>query len=386
MFIEPTPSLSERAREVAAAFTAKYGTEPAGVWAAPGRVNLIGEHTDYNEGFVMPFALPYYTFAAAAPGDAFEAESVQFPGHVRIESLVPGQVEGWTTYPAGVLWAFQERFEGVGGLRLLIDSDVPSVGGLSSSAALQCATAFAVNDIYGTGLAPRDLALLAQYSENTFVGVPCGCLDQMASVMCRDGHALFLDTRSLAEDHVPFDPAAAGLSLVVVDTRAPHRHVDGEYAMRRNTCAEAAGVLGVPALRDLVPEDLDDSLARLTDEVQRKRVRHVVTEDARVLRAVDALREGRWSELGLELTASHASMRDDYEITVPELDVTVEAALEAGALGARMTGGGFGGCAIALTEDVEGLYKGVTAAFAANGFEAPRFLYGTPSAGAQRVL
>jgi galactokinase len=275
----------------------------------------------------------------------------------------------------------------VGGLDLLVDGDVPAGAGLSSSAALECAVALAADETFGLGLERPALARLAQRAENGFVGVPSGIMDQSASLLCREGHVLFLDTRSLEVEQVPLDLEATGLELLVVDTRAPHRLADGEYAARRRDCERGATALGVPYLRDVSPEDLASALARVDDDTIRRRVRHVVTEDARVLDVVGLLRGGRVHEIGPLLTASHTSLRDDFEVTVPELDTAVDAALAAGALGARMTGGGFGGCVIALvpTGLREDVGESVPRAFADRGFNPPELFVTRASPGAVRL-
>ncbi|HMA45958.1 MAG TPA: galactokinase, partial [Frankiaceae bacterium] len=257
--------------------------------------------------------------------------------------------------------------------------------GLSSSAALECAAAAALDDLFGLGLSRPALALVAHAAEHDFVGVPVGVMDQMASMLCTAGHALFLDARSYEVEQVPLDLAGAGLALLVIDTRAPHRLVDGAYEDRRRTCEDAARRLGVPALRDVA--DLPGALAALPDPLARRRVRHVVTENARVLDVVERLRAGAPTAVGAVLTASHESLRDDYEVSSPELDLAIDAALAAGALGARMTGGGFGGCAIALVRApaAEAVRRAVVRAFAAAGYAAPVGFPVTPAPGAHRA-
>lgn len=373
---------------VAAAYRAEVGASPDGLWFAPGRVNLVGEHTDYNDGYVLPLALPHGTVVAARarPDRRLRLWSRRDPQQVEVDldRLEPGSVQGWAAYPAGMAWALREAGPVVGA-DLVLDGDVPLGAGLSSSASLECAVGECLADLAGLDVDRTSMALLAQRAENDFVGMPCGVMDQMAAMHGRAGHLVFLDTRSLEVEHVPFDPAAWGLALLVVDTRAPHRLVDSAYADRRATCRAAAATLGVPALRDVT--DLEAALARL-DESARRRVRHVVTEDRRVLAVVDALRSGADPRtVGPLLTASHVSLRDDYEVTVPELDVAVDAALAAGAHGARMTGGGFGGCVIALVDgdDVGVVSDAVTAAFGEHGFAAPAAFVAWPSGGARRL-
>jgi galactokinase len=373
-------------------FVERYGEEPAGLWAAPGRVNLIGEHTDYNDGFVLPFALPLRTIVAASTLDSptwtvcsdHADEEVVFAE----PELTPGGVPGWGGYVAGVVWALREAGFDLPGARLVLASDVPLGAGLSSSAALECAVLTALVELAG-GL---DLPIerrpsLAQRAENHYVGAPTGIMDQSASTLCRAGHALFLDCRSLETAHIPFDLSAAGLAILVIDSRAPHRHADGEYADRRAACEAGAAALGVPALRDVSIEDLPAALARLDDDTIRRRVRHIVTENQRVLQTVELLRAGRLTDIGPLMTASHASMRDDFEITVPEVDTAVEASLAAGAYGARMTGGGFGGCVLALVDAdaANRVTAAVAAAFAGRGFTAPTAFVAVPSPGATRL-
>jgi galactokinase len=373
------------------AFAKVFGTAPDGVWRAPGRVNLIGEHTDYNEGLVLPIALPERVeVAAAARTDGVLAlSSTQYSGVVEVplETVAPGSVQDWAAYPAGAAWVLREAGYDIGGANLLVDSDLPTGAGLSSSAALLCATAVALLGLRDIEVAPGEVARLAQRAENQYVGAPVGLMDQMASMCCTAGHALFFDIREMSVEQIPFEPAADGLALLVVDVKAPHRLVDGEYAARRNSCEEGARQLGVPALRSVPVSGLDDALARLSDDVVRRRVRHVVTEIHRVEQAVALLRAGRLREVGPLFTASHQSMRYDFEITVPELDVAVDAAMTAGAVGARMTGGGFGGCIIALVESsaADSVLAAIEKAAADHGFATPAALPGNPSAGASRV-
>ncbi|MFI9363154.1 galactokinase [Kitasatospora sp. NPDC053057] len=377
--------------EAATDFEAVHAARPSGVWAAPGRVNLIGEHTDYNDGFVLPIALPHTTRVSARrrTDGRLRLYSAQGDGTVTdlaLEGLAPGAVASWASYPAGVFWALAEAGHPVGGADLFVDSDVPSGAGLSSSAALECAAAAALNDLYELGLTAPELALIAQRAENAFVGVPCGVMDQMASACCTDGTALFLDTRTLEQRHVPFDLATAGLRLLVIDTRVKHDLGDGAYAALRAGCERAAGLLGLPALRDLPAADLAPALDRLPGEL-RPLVRHVVTENGRVLETIDHLGRGELAALGPVLTAGHASLRDDFRVSCPETDLAVGAAVAAGALGARMTGGGFGGSVIALVEaaDLAAVSEAVRSAFRSAGFAAPVTFTAVPSAGARRV-
>ena len=372
-------------------FVRTFDRHPAGVWSAPGRVNLIGEHTDYNDGFVLPFASDSRTTVAAAARDdgLVRLRSAQQPTGdvaVRVPDLATGSPGGWAAYAAGVVWAFREAGHDVPGLDLLVDGRVPLGAGLSSSAALECAVAMALDGILGLGLDADRLAVLAQRAENDFVGAPTGRMDQLASLRCTPGHAIFLDSRSLKVEQVPLDVASAGLRLLVANTRVNHDHAEGGYGERRAACERAAGLLGVTALRDVPADHLDAALARLPDDELRRRVRHVVTEDARVIEAVAALRTGGWTALGALMDASHASLRDDYEVSCEELDVAVAEARGAGALGARMTGGGFGGSAIALVpvDAVDAVAAAVTSAFADRGWTEPVVLEVSPSAGARR--
>jgi galactokinase len=375
-------------------FQAQYGSAPEGVWHAPGRANLIGEHTDYNDGFVLPFALDRGTFAAAAPHEdgVLELSSRQEPGEaagvskpvtVRLDTLAPGSVAGWAAYPAGVVWALRQAGYAVPGARVAVDSDLPQGAGLSSSAALECAVALALTQLTGRNVARQELAGIARRAENDFVGVPTGIMDQSAALLCQAGHALLLDCRSGEADSVPLDPALSGLALAIIDTRARHALTESGYAARHIECEEAARALGVQTLRDIAGPD---SLAGLDDPVLRRRARHVITENQRVLEAAALLRRGNVAGIGRLLNESHASLRDDFEISWPEADVAVDAATAAGALGARMMGGGFGGSVIALLpEDGSAVQEAVSAAFRHRGWPEPGFLDAPPSPSARRV-
>ncbi|MFI7357068.1 galactokinase [Streptomyces avidinii] len=377
-------------------FRQLYGYPPEGVWAAPGRVNLIGEHTDYNDGFALPFALPQRTEVAAARRTdgilrVHSADAASGAVTLDLAGLDPASpprgTASWAAYPAGVVWALLDAGLPVGGADLHVRSDVPTGAGLSSSAALEVATALALTDLYEIPLTRPELAVLARRAENAYVGVPCGIMDQMASACATEGHALHLDTRTLEQRGIPFDCASAGLRLLVIDTRVKHALADGAYAQRRASCHRAAETLGLPALRDIPYEGLERALARLDDPVQRKRVRHVVTENERVLRIEELLRAGRLREAGPLLTEGHVSLRDDYEVSCPELDLAVATADAAGAYGSRMTGGGFGGSALALieAESEQAVTRAVTKAFHRADFAPPHITPAAPSPGAIRL-
>ncbi|MDR3359096.1 MAG: galactokinase [Bifidobacteriaceae bacterium] len=467
---------AEGAERVRAGFRAVFGSEPAGVWAAPGRVNLIGEHTDYNGGLALPIALPHRTFCAAstAPDDTARLASAQLGGGGEVwesamADVAPGQVEGWGAYAVGVIWALRRAGVAAPALRGFVNSCVPFGAGLSSSAALEAAIALPCQDLrgaagcrasYGAGVGdeagtgdragvgdeagtgdaagtgdgasdgagvgdeartgdragasagartgdragtgagagacdgtePFDRAWLAERcveAENLIAGAPTGGMDQAAALRAEAGRALLVDSSTGAAETVPFDLVGAGLELLVMDTRAEHAHAGGEYGARRATCEAAAARLGVEELREIPPARLGEALATLggPDSLAGRRVRHVVTEIERTRQFVAALRAGRYDRLGALMDASHASLRDDYEVSAPGLDLAVDSARAAGALGARMTGGGFGGSAIALVEagQAGAVAAAVAAAFAAAGFNPPVFLRALPSSPATRV-
>jgi galactokinase len=366
-------------------FLETFGVEPDLVAAAPGRVNLIGEHIDYSDGFVLPFAIKDRTLVAARKRNdsTVRIASAQRRNKivtVDINQVKPGLKGEWERYTLGVLWALGVK-EGVD---LLIDGHVPLGAGLSSSAALECSVATAMNHLFDLGFNLEELARLTQKAENQYVGVPCGIMDQSVSLMATQGSALLLDCRDLTTKNIPFDVASSGLELLIIDTQAHHALTDGGYAERRASCESVVAKLGVTSLRELSLEQLQNSRGLLT-ETEFIRARHAVTEMKRVLECVDALSKSEFEKVGELINQSHASLRDDYTVSCPELDTAVEAALAAGALGSRMVGGGFGGSAIALiqasktTETIRSIEK----AFSSKGFKAPRFFKSLPSQGAE---
>ncbi|RYV52256.1 galactokinase [Pengzhenrongella frigida] len=397
---------AEGADRAAAAFRARFGAEPDGVWSAPGRVNLIGEHTDYNGGLCLPINLPHRTYVAlrrtstqspAVVNLASAQEAATGLWTAALDDVTPGHVTGWPAYAAGVAWALARDGHAVGGFDAVVDSCVPYGAGLSSSAALECAFAVALDEAFELGLGADDagrieLAAACIRAENEVAGAPTGGMDQSSSLRAQAGHALLLDCLDGSVRHVPFDLGSEGLALLVVDTRAEHQLADGQYAARRTACEDAATQLGVATLRELDGASLEVILARLVDagvpaEVARRRVRHVVTEIARVTELVALLDAGRARDIGPVLDASHASLRDDYEVSCDELDLVVEVARSAGALGARMTGGGFGGSAIALVDAgrVDTVASAVAQAFADRGLTAPAFLVAQAAGAAART-
>jgi galactokinase len=374
-------------RDAGAWFARRYGREPEGVWFAPGRVNLIGG-PDYNEVFVLPFALGAGVTAAAARRSdrRIGLVSRHVPSErvlLGIDALEPGSVGGWAAYPAGMAWALGHAGHLGGGADVAIDADLPAGAGLSSSAALECATALALTGLYQVSVPRPELAALARRAENEFAGVPTGIMDQSAALLCRAGHALLLDCRTGTGSAIPLDPAAADLMLLIIDTRARRALADGRYAQRRRACEQAASALGVRSLRDLTEE----ALAGLGDPSLRRLCGHVVAENRRVLQAADLLRAGDPAAVGALLTASHRSFRDQFGVSWPQADEAVDAALGAGAAGARMTGGGFGGCVVALApaERATQVRAAVTNRFTQNNWPAPHYLDAVPSDGARRL-
>ena len=414
----PALSPQEGAEAATTLFREVFEAEPDGVWYAPGRVNIIGEHTDYNGGLALPIALPHRAHLALRRRNDRIVRLVSPQTREKVDVMdldtigpkgTPGEVEHWAAYIAGVAWSLErDGFKNLPGFDAALVSCVPLGGGLSSSAALECSAAVAIDEVAGLGLAgtpeePDDagrarLVTNCVRTENEMAGAPTGGMDQSASLRCREGHALELDCRDGSVTHVPFDLAAEDLALLVIDTKAKHSLDDGQYGARRAACERAAQILGVELLADIAIEDLPQALERLssTDDADElvKRTRHVVTEIDRTRRLVDLLQDGRplrgekLAEAGRLMDASHESLRVDYECTCPELDVAVEAARTAGAHGARMTGGGFGGSAIALV-DADAVHEVATAvagAYEREGFNPPAFLDAVPAAPAGRLV
>ena len=376
--------------DAAAWFAETYGREPDGIWFAPGRVNLMGG-PDYTEGFVLPFALGAGVTASAARRKdrritLVSRQQTTGPIVLDIDTLEPGSVPGWAAYPAGVAWALRRAgYLESGGADIAIDADLPAGAGLSSSAALECATALALTELHQVPVPRPELAALARRAENDFAGIPSGIMDQIAALLSRPGHALLLDCRAGTGTPVPLDPAAAGLTLLVIDTRARHALGDGRYAERRRACEQAASALGVRSLRDVTDAG---QLIRLSSDPPLQRLAgHVLAEQRRVRHAADLLLAGHQAAIGPLLTASHHSLRDRFHFSWPQADEAVEAAIEAGAKGARMTGGGFGGSVIALVpaRAAAQIRQNVTARFARHHWPAPRFLDAVPSGAARRL-
>ena len=383
--------MSGSAQSAAELFEKQFGYKPAGVWSAPGRVNLIGEHTDYNEGFVLPFAIDRRTYAAvglrsdqlARIASSFAGEVIEF----EISKISKGSVAGWSAYPLGVAWALMQAGATSKGFDLYVESNVPVGAGLSSSAAIECSVALALNDLWAAGLSKNVLAKVGQKAENEIVGAPTGIMDQTASLFGQADHAVFLDCRTLDAKATALSLEENGLEIWVMDTRVAHRLTDGGYAARRASCEKATELLGVSSLRDVTVESLEAS-KHLLDDVVYKRAKHVVTENERVQQTVKLLAESGPRSIGQLMIDSHSSMRDDFQISITELDVAVETALSEGAVGARMTGGGFGGAAIALIESQKAasLTTAVIEKFQQEGFGKPEIFKVIPDAGAKREI
>ena len=382
------------AAELGAQFATRYDRDAAVVCAAPGRVNLIGEYTDLNEGFVLPLAIPQATHALAAirPDRVLRVASLDRrddPATLIDLDQPDAPVTGWAAYPAAVARALEEAGHCITGADVLVSSEVPTGAGLSSSAALECAVALALCALSGVDLAPMAIAQIAQRAENRYVGIPCGIMDQAASMCAIAEHALLLDTRTLSVRQLPFDVRGAGLGLLVVDTRVKHALGDSAYGDRRAACRRAAAALGIVALRDVEVRDADAALeqigAKAGEEVMR-RARHVLSEQARVLETAELLGTGRIADIGEVLVAGHISLRDDFQVSCAELDLVVDSAMDSGALGARMTGAGFGGSAIVLAtaSHLADIVEEVEARFRSAGYKTPLCFAVAASAGARR--
>jgi galactokinase len=355
---------------------------------APGRVNLIGEHIDYSEGFVLPFAIADRTYAAISRNNdgLVRIASQQRKNRIftiDIKDVKPGSAGDWEKYVLGVIWTM----EVTSGVDILVDGHVPSGAGLSSSAALECSVAVGLNTLFNFGKSLEDMARATQKAENDYVGMPCGIMDQSVSLMAREGSTLLLDCRDLSTESVPFDVASAGLELLIIDTQAHHALVDGGYAERRASCESVAEKFGIPSMRHLTLDILQSRRSEIS-ETEFIRARHAVTEIQRVKEAVSALRSSDFTTLGRLINESHNSLRDDYTVSCPELDAAVDASRAAGALGARMVGGGFGGSAIALikADQIDLVKDAIRKAYGAKSFKAPRFFTSLPSAGASARL
>lgn len=388
-------NLNELKNHTASEFGRAFGGQAKWIGAAPGRVNVIGEHTDYNDGFVLPMAIDRYTLVAAGPatdGSRITLRSSTEDKPVVIDlnqPLKPAPKGSWWNYPMGVIAGFIARGARPAGFDAFIHSTVPLGGGLSSSAALEVATATVLEAITGHKLDPVEKALLCQKAEHEYAGMPCGIMDQFISVMGKKDHLLLLDCRSRDTELVPLmDPR---VSLLITNTNVKHELTGGEYAQRRGQCELAAKSLGVPSLRSADMPLLESHKTRL-DEVVYRRARHVIGEIARTTRAAKEIRDGNWAQVGELMYASHDSLRDDYEVSCAELDAVVEIARsmgpKGGVIGCRMTGGGFGGCTVALveTQRVDAIESELAAAYEARTNIKPSLFVSRPAAGATLLV
>jgi galactokinase len=392
--IDQNVAFAALVEQTASLFSAYYGRLPRWIAAAPGRVNLIGEHTDYNDGFVLPMAIERYTVIAADRPDSGPAEvqwrcakfneTATFPAQGPLQQGEPK----WANYIKGVFAGFQKRGLETGPLRVLMNSTVPLGGGLSSSAALEVATATLIEAISGKTIDPIEKALLGQQAEHEFAGVPCGIMDQFISALGKEGHLLLLDCRSRKTELVPMSNPE--IAVLIANTNVKHELTGGGYAQRRRQCEESARILGVPSLRDASTRLLEEVQDKMDPTVYR-RARHVIGEIERTVLAAQAIRRGDWPAAGFHMYASHASLRDDYEVSCKELDVMVEIARKigpgGGVIGSRMTGGGFGGCTVSLVyaKDVANIAETITAEYQQRTGIQPTLFLSRPAAGAQIV-
>ena len=382
--------MTSLAEKTQALFATVMGYRPEGVWSAPGRVNLIGEHTDYNDGFALPMAINRRTAVAVGyradrrvrVASSFDPEVIE----IDMADIEADTVSGWSAYPLGVIWALHPPAD-ARGVDLVIDSDVPVGAGLSSSAAIECAVAVALNELWGLGLTPMELARVGQRAENDIVGAPTGLMDQIASMHGLRDHAVLIDCRELSATPIQLGFDDHDLVLLVIDTQVRHSHATGGYKDRRASCESACVALNVSSLRDVSEVDLPRAQSVLP-ELEFRRVRHVVSENSRVVRTAELVQAQGPRAIGALLDESHVSMRDDYEISTPELDCAVEVSRSAGAVGSRMTGGGFGGAAIALVPNslAESVSDAVTAEFLLRGYAAPDIFTVIPAEGARRDI
>ncbi len=336
-------------------------TEGVSVYFAPGRVNMIGEHTDYNGGHVFPCALTIGTYAAARKREdkklRFYSMNFEHLGVIEsdLEDLKPEKEAGWTNYPKGVMWAFEKRgFKMPGGLDIVLNGNIPNGSGLSSSASLEVLTGYLLRDLFGFDVTNVDLALIGQYSENNFNGMNCGIMDQFASAMGKKDNAIFLDTADLSYEYAPL--VLEGAKIIVTNSKVKHQLVDSEYNVRRSECEKALEelqmVIGIGGLGDLSEEQFEEYKSAIKDEVRVRRAKHAVYENQRTIRAVEALKNNDIKLFGELMNASHVSLRDDYQVSCGEIDILVEEAWKIpGVVGSRITGGGFGGCTVSIVKD-----------------------------------
>ena len=379
-------------------FAKIFGTSQSPrLFCAPARVNLIGEHTDYNGGHVFPCALSFNTYVAAVPRTDGKVRlySLNFPQvgvvEAAVDTLAFDKKQDWANYPLGVFWAMRQRGLKVqGGADMLFWGDVPLGAGLSSSASIELAAAVALNHLFGLGVAQTELAKIGQEAENKFVGMNCGIMDQFASAMGKKNHAILLDCNTLQYEYAPLD--LKGVSILICNTNKPHNLIESKYNERRaqseHALKQLQSKLSIEALGELSEEAFEKNKDLITDPVERKRAKHAVYENRRTLRAAQALKAGRLEEFGQLMNASHISLRDDYEVTGKELDAMTEAAWQQpGVLGARMTGGGFGGCVVALVKDeqIEAFKQNVGQKYQAQTGYKPDFYIASASDGAREL-